>query len=108
MTKEIAAGISVEDLLSGRRELEISFPRTDLTILITYNPRIWTDTYRAGRLTQISTSQGLEDVILEWDLTRDGEPIPIEVEAIGQIPSVITNKIFYAIGKDINTGKAIG
>ena len=82
--------------------------RVDLTIdndgrpwRITYDPSRWPVVHQVRTATETipwtEVIARLADVIVEWDLTLDGEPIPVSEETLNRFPRTVINQMHQRI-----------
>jgi hypothetical protein len=57
------------------------------------------------QIEQASSSDALSTLIVgmipEWDMTEDGEPFPLDVERLKQLPVMVLARIATEIAKDV-------
>jgi hypothetical protein len=78
-------------------------------------------TYAPGQITPIAQArakaaaeaddplvlaQVLAAIVVDWDVTRSGTPVPPTVDAMADFPIEILGRILGAIGEDAQLGKA--
>lgn len=106
--------VDLSELLAERRNLEISLAGGMFKMNIVYNPASQTEDIERQVKQAIDEEQlgkairiYVKTVVKEWDLTENGEPIPIEDEPmIMKVPSKILVTIFQAVGEDLRSGEA--
>ena len=67
---------------------------------IHYRPSRYTWAFRmsiAGMSFDELTTRLAEDLLESWDLTRDGEPVPLTAENILKLPSAVGTRILDAL-----------
>lgn len=83
----------LSELIGERAEAEIGFPGGK--IAVGYRPTVITPRYMENSK---SISEALPDVVTDWPLQTDaGEPIPLTVEAMQDVPSEIQEEIWFGI-----------
>lgn len=60
-----------------------------------------------GRWTGEGVKRLLVAMILDWDLTKGGEPYPITLEALTQLPSPLVSGMFMHLQEGIRDPKAL-
>ncbi len=102
-------GTRVEDLVVDRRTITVTFG--DRSVEVTYAPGGWSiaDNERQikGGKDARSDSEVVERLLVEWDMTRDGEPVPPTAEGIASLPLPVVNRISWALFLDVNSGKVL-
>lgn len=101
----------LSDLVADRRTVAVPGERAALTV--TYRPSAFTVEFEA-MLTNPPDGvprvelylKALEQLLVEWDLTRNGKPVPIKVDALRQLPSRLLARVITAIAQDHAAGEA--
>lgn len=101
----------ITELVADRRTITV--PGEHAVLTVTYRPTAFSvaveemltqaqqDTSRIAVLLRV-----LEDLIVEWDLTRNGKPVPVKAETLRQLPNRLLARIFRAIVEDHAAGEA--
>lgn len=106
--------VDLSELLAERRPLEISLAGGMFKMNIVYNPASQTEEIERQVKQAIDDEEFgkairiyVKTVVKEWDLTENGDSIPIEDEPmITKVPSKILVTIFQAVGEDLRSGEA--
>jgi hypothetical protein len=103
--------VEVATLGKQRKELFVPFGDADDGVNLVYNPKAYTLDVE-DRLNQLAerTLQSeamaitLETMVVEWDITDEGKPVPVTVEGMKQarLPVVVMGELLQAIRKDTN------
>lgn len=106
--------VDVADLIEDRRTIPVTFVNGG-RVNITYRPTVltWEHTYDSKRKAEeddlsIGEAQLHDfcDQVMAWDLTQGGNPVPITVEGLKTVPTLVLWRIQRAIWDDVS--KQIG
>lgn len=113
--------MEVATLGKARKDLFVPLTEDGQGVHLVYNPKAYTldvedrlNDLQNRMLQSEAFAITLETMVVEWDITNEGAPVPITVEGIKQakLPVVIMGEILAAIRKDTNPtateGKASG
>lgn len=98
--------ISVAELLNERRTFTLPVGEDELTV--TYNPQAYTPKAESEMQKFVGEgkpgtglAQTLANVLLEWDLLEDGDPLPCDFETMTNLPTRFLVEVSNGIGNDI-------
>ncbi len=99
---------SLADLVGDRATLPIPFGAETITVV--YRPTSYTMSL-AERLGEVRVAEFIEQLVIEWDVTTEGEPVPLVAATLDDLvhPAVL-RAVTQAIIADAGTdpGKARG
>lgn len=102
------------ELLDDRCTIAVSLDRG--TLHVTYQPSAYTPALEASvaelfadeRRPSAPVVALLSALVVDWDLTRQGKPVPIRPDALRQLPTRLLSRILQAIVRDHTAGEAGG
>lgn len=100
------AGLDLRDLVPNRRTIDVDLFGHHESV--TYAPQRMTVAWQLGIGRGRPAHEVLAEIVLEWTLTLDGEPLPVDpatMAADGFAP--IWERIWELIWRDFSTGKAM-
>jgi hypothetical protein len=101
--------LELSDLKVKRRSVAVQYD--DEIINIEYCPGMVTPEYQSAMLAlakcdtnedQVAAWEQILAVMVSWDITNDGEPLPITRETLGIMPTDLLIAIMQAITADAN------
>jgi len=108
--------VELSDLLGNERWVNVEV--YDTVIRIAYRPSA-TSMRRQAELQRISRQLGAENtdemaqveqvaqvfcqMVTNWDLTRQGQPLPITIDIVLDLPAEMFNAMITAVGNDAQT-----
>jgi len=101
--------IELADLLRDERKLTVKVAAGELEI--TYRPSAFTAAAEERYLDAIENkrvnyayAQALSEILTDWDLTRNGEVIPIIPDELKHLPAEFLADVFLAVVQDNRMG----
>jgi hypothetical protein len=101
--------MELADLIRDERTLTVRVAAGELEI--TYRPSAFTAAAEEKYLDAIENkrvnlayAQALSEILTGWDLTRDGEPVPITLDELKHLPAEFLAEVFLAIVQDNRMG----
>ena len=101
--------MDLSDIIRDKRELAINIGDNILNVV--YKPSALTAAAEEKYLNAIEThrvnsayAQALSEILSSWDLTRDGEPVAINIDELKHLPASFLADVFLAIVADNRLG----
>lgn len=101
--------IELADLVNDRKELTIETGVGELNV--TYRPSAFTAATEDRYIDQIERKrvnmayvEALVEIVDEWDLVSEGQPVVLDRETLSTLPSVFLSDVFWAIVQDNRQG----
>lgn len=96
--------MELQELIRGEAECCATIGDNEVNFI--YRPGLITIEYtNTMDVSYAGMGQALEDLIVSWDLTQDGEPLEINKEVINRLPIEWVMKISDAIFDDVRSEK---
>jgi hypothetical protein len=102
--------IEIGHLISKRKPLVVEWEGERVNLA--YRPytlaigQAITDALREGDRTYVV--EEMERLLIEWDITEEGEPLPIDAESLGRLPLELLNAISRAILEEMYPNRKSG
>jgi len=102
-------GFSLKNLKSGRRTIEVAY--FDEVGMVTYNPgQITDDMLRTADEGENADENQLNKMLLQlivaWELTDDGEDVPVSDDVVSSLPIPFKAAILTQVMEDAGNPKA--
>ncbi len=96
----------LNDIINLRIPVNFDFHGTPINIAYRpYSTEIEQRVKGDGAWESKSMNQLVAKVLIDWDLTQQGKPLPITEESLSKLPTLLQLYLFYAVQNDLREGK---